>query len=328
MCGGACPENHECRVVERDLRVPICHIPPGNPENAHTLWIAREAVRAHLDHGDYLGRCRDDEGDREGHEEDFRATTWWWRPELRCECEPATTSTTVTTTTVTVTSTVTSTSTTTTTVETGGDADNDGILDDMDPCLGDARNLCVGPVAVDAATGNEIRVNAGVLGAACSGAKTDCTGAVWSADFGYNVAESATGCTAPGGCPIEGVVDLFGCTDEATQDLFRCEHWDAGTPPELEYSFDVPDGQYVVNVFFANTFEGTAAIGARLIDILVEGVVAYASFDQMAASGGITQTAVVRSVVVAVDDGNGLQISFGHVLENPAVKAIEVLDVD
>jgi len=40
-----------------DKKVTICHIPPGNPENAHTLKIGAPAVRAHLAHGDYLGPC-------------------------------------------------------------------------------------------------------------------------------------------------------------------------------------------------------------------------------------------------------------------------------
>ena len=48
----------------------------------------------------------------------------------------------------------------------------------------------------------------------------------------------------------------------------------------------------------------------------------------MLAAGGNTQTAVVRSAIVAVADGNGLQIEFGHVKENPGIKGIEVLKVN
>ena len=35
----------------------ICHIPPGNPNNAHTLSIASAAWGAHQKHGDYQGEC-------------------------------------------------------------------------------------------------------------------------------------------------------------------------------------------------------------------------------------------------------------------------------
>ena len=38
--------------------VTICHIPPGNPRNAHTIVISSSAVSAHLAHGDYLGECQ------------------------------------------------------------------------------------------------------------------------------------------------------------------------------------------------------------------------------------------------------------------------------
>jgi hypothetical protein len=38
-------------------KVTICHIPPGNPDNAHTIRVSDNAVDAHLDHGDTLGKC-------------------------------------------------------------------------------------------------------------------------------------------------------------------------------------------------------------------------------------------------------------------------------
>ena len=38
-------------------KVVICHIPPGNPNNAHTITVGASAVAAHLAHGDTLGPC-------------------------------------------------------------------------------------------------------------------------------------------------------------------------------------------------------------------------------------------------------------------------------
>lgn len=35
----------------------VCHIPPGNPANAHTISVGNAAVDAHLAHGDSLGIC-------------------------------------------------------------------------------------------------------------------------------------------------------------------------------------------------------------------------------------------------------------------------------
>ncbi len=66
--------------VERDADegddedVCLCHKPPGNPSNAHTICVGAPAVRVHLMHGDSLGPCgarericdddRDNDGDR------------------------------------------------------------------------------------------------------------------------------------------------------------------------------------------------------------------------------------------------------------------------
>ena len=38
-------------------KIAICHIPPGNPDNAHTIVISVNALEAHLRHGDVIGGC-------------------------------------------------------------------------------------------------------------------------------------------------------------------------------------------------------------------------------------------------------------------------------
>ena len=40
-----------------EAKVEICHIPPGNPGNRHTISVGGSAVPAHLRHGDYEGPC-------------------------------------------------------------------------------------------------------------------------------------------------------------------------------------------------------------------------------------------------------------------------------
>jgi len=40
-----------------EKKVLVCHIPPGNPDNAHTISISKNALQTHLDHGDTLGKC-------------------------------------------------------------------------------------------------------------------------------------------------------------------------------------------------------------------------------------------------------------------------------
>jgi len=38
-------------------KVDVCHVPPGNPENVHTITISEKALPAHLAHGDLAGSC-------------------------------------------------------------------------------------------------------------------------------------------------------------------------------------------------------------------------------------------------------------------------------
>jgi hypothetical protein len=58
VTGVRCDEPEECESVP-DGKVAICHIPPGNPSNAHTIIVSESAVAAHLAHGDSLGECED-----------------------------------------------------------------------------------------------------------------------------------------------------------------------------------------------------------------------------------------------------------------------------
>ncbi len=50
---GPCPEEPGPPDDQYEEKVLICHIPPGNPENAHTISVSVNAVPAHLAHGDY-----------------------------------------------------------------------------------------------------------------------------------------------------------------------------------------------------------------------------------------------------------------------------------
>lgn len=39
-------------------KITICHFPPGNPDNPQTITISKNALDAHLAHGDYVGECK------------------------------------------------------------------------------------------------------------------------------------------------------------------------------------------------------------------------------------------------------------------------------
>ena len=51
-----------------NVKITICHIPPGNPNNKQTLTISESALQAHINHGDVMGSCADtskDTGDKQ-----------------------------------------------------------------------------------------------------------------------------------------------------------------------------------------------------------------------------------------------------------------------
>jgi len=51
-----------CTEPSKD-KITVCHIPPGNPENAVTIEVSESAADAHIAHGDTLGACEDEDDD-------------------------------------------------------------------------------------------------------------------------------------------------------------------------------------------------------------------------------------------------------------------------
>jgi hypothetical protein len=106
--------------------------------------------------------------------------------------------------------------------------------------------------------------------------------------------------------------------------LFQAERWDGAAAPEMQWDLPVTPGEYEVRLYFAETYIGAQAVGARVFDVSIEGVVALNNYDVFAAAGG-GNIGIVATVVVTSDAN--LDIDFGHVVENPAIKAIEVIAV-
>lgn len=54
------PDAHLHACDPQDLKkTTICHIPPGNPANAHTICVGNAAVSHHVkNHGDLIGPCQ------------------------------------------------------------------------------------------------------------------------------------------------------------------------------------------------------------------------------------------------------------------------------
>ncbi|GAA3171982.1 hypothetical protein GCM10010531_26760 [Blastococcus jejuensis] len=108
--------------------------------------------------------------------------------------------------------------------------------------------------------------------------------------------------------------------------IFSTERWDPGTAgdgAEMRWSFPVPAGtQVTVRLYFANQCSCTSAAGQRMFDVAIDDQAMLEDFDIVAAAGDRVGT--MRHATL-VSDGS-VDISFGHVVENPLVNGIEIVD--
>lgn len=58
----------DVQTLGADDKVVVCHIPPGNPDNEHTIVVGPSALQAHLNHGDEEEACDGDlvDGETDG----------------------------------------------------------------------------------------------------------------------------------------------------------------------------------------------------------------------------------------------------------------------
>lgn len=111
--------------------------------------------------------------------------------------------------------------------------------------------------------------------------------------------------------------------NEATfNSLFDQEKYDPAAFPEMEYQIPITNGNYIVNLYLGNTYNGTDQIGDRIYDLLLEENIVKVNLDLVASFGH--QIAGMLSFPVTVTD-NILNISFAHKTQNPLINAIEVL---
>ncbi len=55
----------DCSISVEESNDVICHVPPGNHQNMHSIRVGAPAIHAHLEHGDMLGPCPGDEAEVE-----------------------------------------------------------------------------------------------------------------------------------------------------------------------------------------------------------------------------------------------------------------------
>ncbi len=132
----------------------------------------------------------------------------------------------------------------------------------------------------------------------------DSSGNVWKAEEGFE-----------GGNTIERPdIDIANTKEPG---LYRSEHYSMDS-----FSCNVPNGKYIANLHFAETFEGITGEGQRVFSFSVHGH-EFKDFDVWKKAGGPNRAYVV-TVPVEVTDGK-FKITFTSNIENPQINAIEVI---
>jgi len=99
--------------------------------------------------------------------------------------------------------------------------------------------------------------------------------------------------------------------------LFQSERWGM-----TAFSQKVPNGKYLVKLYFAETYQGITGAGQRVFNFNVQGK-EFEDFDVWEKAEGF-QRAYIESVPVEVTQGE-LRITFTRQVDNPAIKAIEII---
>src|SRR5216684_1336815 len=147
-----------------------------------------------------------------------------------------------------------------------------------------------------------IRVNCGAVG------YTDSKGQLWQADTGYNWGTASS---------IAAVVR--GTSD---QGLYQQGRFNPNFSSGMVYAFAVPNGQYHVNLYFAETYPPLQVKGARVFNVKMQGAVVFSNLDVFAAAGA--NAALVKGADVLVSNGQ-VSIEFDNIVEKAKVEAIEIL---
>ncbi|MEP2307680.1 malectin, partial [Rhodopirellula bahusiensis] len=99
--------------------------------------------------------------------------------------------------------------------------------------------------------------------------------------------------------------------------LIKSEHWGMRS-----FAQDVADGNYLVNLYFAETFPRISSPGQRVFSFRVNGI-EFNDFDIWQKAGGSNRV-YVESVPVEINSGI-LWVTFSTVVDFPTIKAIEII---
>jgi hypothetical protein len=144
----------------------------------------------------------------------------------------------------------------------------------------------------------------------CGGSNyTDSKGQVWQADMGYN-----TGSAYADGASVSGTADPT---------LYQTGRSNSsGTP--LIYTFPVANGNYHVNLYFAETSGKMFHVGARVFNVKMQDAPAFSNLDVFASVGAAAALVQATDIVVT---NNAMTLQFDNAVSSARINAIEILPV-
>jgi hypothetical protein len=143
----------------------------------------------------------------------------------------------------------------------------------------------------------------------CGGpAYTDSKGQVWQADFGFN---GGTEIGLPG--PVKGTSD---------QALFERGRQNENPSSAMTYSFNVPNGEHRVNLYFAEEWGGAFYNGGRVFNVKMQGARVFTNLDIFAEAGA--NAMLIKGSDITVTNGK-VVIEFDNVVSDALINAIEIL---
>jgi hypothetical protein len=177
-------------------------------------------------------------------------------------------------------------------------------------------NVYLAGQAGGANTGILYRVNSG--GPAIPAADN---GPDWAADTDFTSPYRNSGSnTAAFGT----VANVAGTVPSSTpRAIFDDERWDPGDAPEMQWAFPVTTGKQIkVRLYLANRYSGTSQVGQRVFNVAIDGTPVLTNYDIVADVGD--QVATMKEFTITSD--GTVNIDFGHVVENPLIDGIEIVD--
>jgi hypothetical protein len=173
------------------------------------------------------------------------------------------------------------------------------MTESVPPVTAPSASLNSGPPTLILANG-AYRVKAGA-----DAPLTDSQGRVWQADQGFD-----------GGDSIQRDADTK-IQDAKDPAMFMTEHYGMDS-----FSGKVPNGKYMANLYFCETYDGITGPGQRVFSFNVMGQ-QFKDFDVWVRAGGPYKPYLL-TLPVEVTDGV-FRITFTTQIENPQINAIELI---